>query len=170
MASFLKANPSWHPPLVIGSKQTLSYWSWNQPWVFTGRTDTEAEAPILWPPYAKSQLTGKDSWCWERLKAGDDRGWDGWIASPTWWTWVRASSRRWWRTGKPGMPQSMGSKTLTPLRDWTIALEMHTAWSGSYLGELPGGSVTRISYVCGCHAAGFNGYSRKYDAASPFSQ
>ena len=47
----------------------------NQPWIFIGRTDAEAEAAILWPPDAKSQLIGKD-WCWERLKAGgkgDDR-------------------------------------------------------------------------------------------------
>ena len=52
-------------------------------------------------------------WCWERLKAGgqgDNREWDGCMASLTWWAWVWASSRRWWRTGKPGMPQSMGSQ------------------------------------------------------------
>ena len=53
----------------------------------------------------------KRPWCWERLKArgeGDDRGWDGWMASPTQWTWVWANSRRWWRTGKPGVLQLMG--------------------------------------------------------------
>ena len=52
-------------------------------------------------------------WCRERLKAGgegDNRGWDGWMASPTQWTWVWASSRSWWLTGKPGMLQSMGHK------------------------------------------------------------
>ena len=57
------------------------------------------------------ELTQKRPWCWERLKAGgegDDKGWDGWIASPTLETWVWASSRRWWRTGEPGMLQSMG--------------------------------------------------------------
>ena len=45
-------------------------------------------------------------WCWEKLRAGregDDRGWDSWMASPTQWTWVWASSGRWWRTRKPGM-------------------------------------------------------------------
>ena len=55
-------------------------------WVFIGRTDVEAEAPILWPSDAKSQLIVKKLWCWERLKAGeegDDRGWDGWMASAT---------------------------------------------------------------------------------------
>ena len=53
------------------------------------------------------------TWCWERLKVGgegNNRGWDGWMASSTWWTWLWASSRSWWWTGKPGMLQSMGSK------------------------------------------------------------
>ena len=67
----------------------------NQSWIFIGGTDAEANTSILWPPDAKNWLIGKDPWCWERLKAGsegDDRGWDGWMASPTWWTWVWASS------------------------------------------------------------------------------
>ena len=56
----------------------------NQPWIFTGRTDAEPKAPILWPPDLKSWLTGKDpdagkDWRWE--EKGGDRGWDGWIAS-----------------------------------------------------------------------------------------
>ena len=57
----------------------------------------------------------KRPWCWERLKAGgegDDRGWDGWMASPTWWTWGWESSRSWWWTGKPGVLQSMGSQRV----------------------------------------------------------
>ena len=60
----------------------------------------------------------KRPWCWERLKAegGDNRGWDGWMTSPTWWTWVWVGSRSWWWTGKPGMLQSMGSQSLTELR------------------------------------------------------
>ena len=52
----------------------------------------------------------KRPWCCERLKAGgegDDRGWDGWMASPTRWTWVWVSSGSWWWTRKPGMLQSM---------------------------------------------------------------
>ena len=54
----------------------------------------------------------KRPWCWERLRAeeGDNRGWDGWMASPTQWTWVWVNSGRQWRTGKPGVLQSMGSK------------------------------------------------------------
>ena len=53
----------------------------------------------------------KRSWWWERLRAGGeggDRGWDGWMASRTQWTWVWESSERWWRTGKPGVLQFMG--------------------------------------------------------------
>ena len=51
----------------------------NQSWIFIGRTDAEAETPIIWLHDVKSWLTGKDPECWERLKAGgegDDRGWD----------------------------------------------------------------------------------------------
>ena len=82
----------------------------NQSWMFIGRTDVEAEALILWPPDAKNWFIRKECY-WERLKAGgegDDRGWDGWMASPTRCTWVWASSGRWWWTGKPGVLQSMG--------------------------------------------------------------
>ena len=84
----------------------------NQFWIFIGRTDADAETPILWPPDAKNQLIGKEPECWERLRAGEghDRGWDGWMASLTQWTWVRASSRSWWWTGKPGVLQSMDRK------------------------------------------------------------
>ena len=58
----------------------------NQSWIFIGRTDGEAETPILWPPDAKSWLNLKKLWCWERLRVGgegDDRGWDGLMASLT---------------------------------------------------------------------------------------
>ena len=61
----------------------------------------------------------KGPWCWERAKAGGrgaDRGWDGWTASPTRWTWVWASSRSWWWTGRPGVLQSMGSQRAG--HDW----------------------------------------------------
>ena len=53
----------------------------------------------------------KRSWCWEILKmwGGDNRGWDGWRASLTQWTWVWVNSGSWWWTGRPGVLQSMGS-------------------------------------------------------------
>ena len=66
----------------------------------------------------------KRPWFWEWLKAGgegDDRIRDGWMSSLTQWTWVWARSRRWWRTGKPGMLQSMGSQKVQQLSDWTTA-------------------------------------------------
>ena len=61
-------------------------------------------------------------WCWERLKAeeGDDRGWDGWIASPTQWTWVWINSGSWLWTGRPGALQSMGSQRVG--HDWVTEL------------------------------------------------
>ena len=100
-------------------------------WIFTGRTGAETEAPILWPPDAKSQLIGKD-WCRERLRAGgegDNRGWDGWMASLAQWTWVWANSGRCWRTGKPGMLQSMGSQKVGHDSDWTTRdLENWLMW------------------------------------------
>ena len=61
----------------------------------------------------------KRLWCWERLRAGGDqsnRGWDGCMTSLTQWTWVWATSRWWWRTGKPGVLQSMGSQRVR--HDW----------------------------------------------------
>ena len=60
----------------------------NQPWIFIGRTDAEAEAPILWPPDVKSQLTEKDAFVGKITGRGegDDRRQDGWMASPTQWT------------------------------------------------------------------------------------
>ena len=95
----------------------------NQPWIFTRRTDAEAEAPILWPPDAEGQLIGKDpdagkDWGhpWEER---GDRGWEGWMASLTQWTWVWANAGRWRRTGKPGVLQFMGSQSRTWLSDWT---------------------------------------------------
>ena len=78
-------------------------------WIFIGRTD--AEPPKLWPPYVKCGLIGKDPWCWERLRTtGEEgnRGWGGWMASLTQWTWVWVNFRRKWRTWKPGMLQFMG--------------------------------------------------------------
>ena len=61
--------------------------------------------------------------CSERLKArgeGDDRGWDGWMALLTQWTWVWINSESWWWTGRPGMLQSMGSQRVR--HDWATEL------------------------------------------------
>ena len=79
-------------------------------WIFIRGTDAQVEVPIVWPPDAKSWLTGKYPDAGEGLKAGgevNDRGWDGWMASPPQWTWIWANSGRWWRTRKPDVLQSM---------------------------------------------------------------
>ena len=68
-----------------------------------------------WATWHEELTHWKRPWCWERLKVGgegDDRGRDGCMASSTQWTWVLASSRRWWRTGKPGVQQSMRSRRI----------------------------------------------------------
>ena len=65
----------------------------------------------------------KRSWCWERLKAGeegDDRGWDGWMASLTRWTWVWVNSGSWWWTGRPGVLRFMGLQRVR--HDWATEL------------------------------------------------
>ena len=85
----------------------------NQSWIFIGRTDGEAETPILWLPDVKNWLIGKDpdvekDW---RREEGDDRGWDDWMASPTQWTWVWVNSKSWWWAGRPGVLQFMGSQS-----------------------------------------------------------
>ena len=65
----------------------------------------------------------KRPWCWERLKAGgegDDRGWDGWMASWTQWTWIWVGSRSWWWSGRPGVLQSLGWQRVG--HDWVTEL------------------------------------------------
>ena len=90
-------------------------WSWNSNTLAT---------------WCKELIHWKRPWCWERLKAGegDDRGWDGWMASQTRRTWIWASSRSWRWTVKSGMLQSMGSQRVG--HDWATELN----WTG--LGTL----------------------------------
>ena len=108
----------------------------DQSWVFIGRTDAKADTPILWPPYEKSWLIGKDSdagkdWG-QMLGEGDDRGWDGWMASLTWWTWVWVNSGSWWWTGRPGVLRFMGSQRVG--HDWATQLMLSFAL-GKWLGK-----------------------------------
>ena len=84
---------------------------------------------VLWLTWCEELTHWKRPWCWEVLKVGgegDNRGWDGWMASLTWWTWVWASFRSWWWTGKPGIQQSMGCKKLdmTQWLNWTEVSNM----------------------------------------------
>ena len=104
----------------------------NQSWVFIGRTDVEAETPILWPPDAKSWLIWKDPDAgndWRQEEKGTTE--DEMVGSSlTQGTWVSASSGRWWRTGKPGMLQSMASQRVG--HDWVT--EQH--WKEIILKEI----------------------------------
>ena len=71
-------------------------------------------------------------WCWEGLGAGgegDARGWDGWMASLTRWTWVWVNSGSWWWTGRPGVLRFMGSQIVG--HDWATDL----IWSDLILRE-----------------------------------
>ena len=88
----------------------------DQSWMFIGSTDVEAEIPKLQysntlATWCKKLTHWKRPWSWERLRAGgegDDRGWDGWMASPTKRTWVWVDPGSWWLTGRAGMLQFMG--------------------------------------------------------------
>ena len=105
-------SPSWRRS-VLGVHWTDWCWSWNSNTVAT---------------WCKELTHWKRPWCWEGLGAegeGDDRGWDGWMASPTQWTWVWVDSGSWWWTGRPGMVRFMGSQTIrhdwvTELTDWCL--------------------------------------------------
>ena len=104
----------------------------DQSWVFIGRTDAEAETPILWPPHGKGWLIGKDCDAGREGGAGgegDNRGWDSWMASQTWWTWVWVNSGSWWWTGGPGVLQFMGSQRVG--HDWATELN----WTECHLGS-----------------------------------
>ena len=132
----------------------------DQSWVFIGRTDAEAETPVLWPPDAESWLIWKD-WCWERLRAGgegDDRGWDGWLASPTQWTWVWVNSGSWWWTGRPGVLRFMGSQRVG--QDWATKLNW-SACNAEDPGSIPG---------LGRSAGEGTGYPLQYSWASLMAQ
>ena len=99
-----------------------------------GRTDVDTETPNTLTTWCEELTHLKRPWCWERLRAGeegDDRGWDGWMASPTQWTWVWVNSGSWWWTGRPGMLRSMGSQRVR--HDWATELNWIAKKEISYL-------------------------------------
>ena len=86
----------------------------DQSWMFFGRNDAKAETNTL-ATWCEELTHWKRLWCWEGLGArgeGDDRGWDGWMASTIRWTWVWVNSGSWWWTGRPGVLQFMGSQRV----------------------------------------------------------
>ena len=96
----------------------------NQSWIFVGRTDAEAEAPILWPPDERTDSLEKTLML-RKIESRRGRGWqriNGWMVSPTQWTWVWVYSRSSWWTGKPGVLQSMGSQRVR--HDWVTELNL----------------------------------------------
>ena len=97
----------------------------DQSWVFIGRTDAEAETPILWATSCEELTHWKRPWCWEGLGAGgegENRGWDGWMALATRWTWVWVNCGSWWWTGRPGVLRFMGSKRVR--HNWSTELRL----------------------------------------------
>ena len=101
---------TWHAQtsdMLIGDKWMNWCWSWNSNTLAT---------------WCEKLTHLKRPWCWKRLRAGGegDRGWDGWMASLTQWTWVWVDSGRWWWTGRPGVLQFMGSQRVG--HDWVTEL------------------------------------------------
>ena len=117
----------------------------NQPWIFIGGIDAEAEVPIFWPFWYKGLTHWKRPWCWEKLKAGGeggDRGWDGWMASPN----VNLSKfgeivkdREAWCAAVHG-----ATKSWTRPRDWMITM-LHRSTSTDMKS-----SQTVIIYLLKC--------------------
>ena len=109
-----------------------------QPWIFIHWKDWSWSSSTL-ATWCEEPTHWKRPWCWERLRAGgegDDRGWDGWMASPTRWTWVWACSGSWWWTGKPGTLQSTGLQRVG--RDWATELnwsDMHNWMQRPLVGK-----------------------------------
>ena len=128
-------------PSVLNIHWTDWCWSWNFNTLAT---------------WCKELTHLKRPWCWERLKVGgegDNRGWDGWLASPTRWTWIWASSGSWWWTGKPDLPKSIRLKRVG--HDWVTELtyglfQMSTQKQGGRLihlfCNLPTSKLNNISY------------------------
>ena len=99
--------PSWRRS-VLGVHWKDWCWSWN-----SNTLATRCKKLTHW----------KRPWYWERFRAGGegaDRGWDGWMASTTQWTWIWVNSRNWWWTGKPGVLRFMGSQRVG--HDWATEL------------------------------------------------
>ena len=119
-------SPSWRRS-VLGVHWKDWCWSWN-----SNTLATSCEELTHW----------KRPWCWEGLGAGgegDDRGWDGCMASPTRWAWVWVNSGSWWWTGRPGVLWFMGSQRVghdwaTEL-NWTELTEVFYGWLSDFLGS-----------------------------------
>ena len=104
----------------------------DQSWVFIGRTDVEAESPILWPPNVKSWLIGKDTDAgkdWGQEKGTTEDKMVGWH-SLTQWSWVWVDSGSWWWTGRTAVLWFMGSRRVR--HNWATELNW-TEWMDDYI-------------------------------------
>ena len=127
----------------------------DQSWGFIGRTDVEAETPIfghlMWRADSLEKtlmLVGI-----EAGGQGADRGWDGWMASLTQWTWVCLASGSWWWTGKPSVLQSMRWQRVR--HHWATELTDCPIQKSPFQGKLPQNmfdNLKRISLIIYWHA------------------
>ena len=134
----------------------------NQSCVFIGRTDAEAETPNTLATSCEELTHWKRPWCWEGLGAGgegNNRGWDGWMASLTRWTRVWVNSGSLWWTGRPDVLQFMGSQRVghdwaTELNwrrraltfcTWLITPMLRTLWDYSDSPFLPDSLITSLT-------------------------
>ena len=116
-------SPFWRRS-VLGFLWKEWCWSWN-----SSTLATSCEELTHW----------KRLWCWEGLGAGgegDDRGWDGWMASLTRWSWVWVNSGSWWWTGRPGVLWFMGSQRVR--HDWATDLIWSDLWTLLTVSHFPG--------------------------------
>ena len=126
----------WVPKLSTKKIDTFELWCWRRllrvPWTarrsnqsilkYTSPFWRRSVLGVLWKEWCWSWNSNTFTTSWEELTywkilmlggigaggEGDDRGWDGWMTSPTRWTWVWVNSGRWWWTGRPGVLQFMG--------------------------------------------------------------
>ena len=123
----------WRPRIPVSFRPSTT--TFQKDWCWSWGSNTLA-------PWCEELTLWKRPWCWERLKAGievDDWESVGWMTSPTWWTWVWASSGSCWWTGKPGMLQSMGPQrvehdwaTELDCLNWSCVLLFTTPWSAAH--------------------------------------
>ena len=109
----------------------------NQPWIFIGRTLCWSRSSNTLATWCSELTHLKRPWCWERLRAvgeGDNRGWDGCMASPTQWTWVWVSSWSWWWTERTDVLWFMGLQRVW--HNWMTQLIIFIFHSGMFIQNI----------------------------------
>ena len=104
----------------------------NDIWTLQEGTDAEAETPNTLATWCEEPTHWKRPWCWGRLRAGGEggsRGWDGWMASLTQWSWVWVNCSRWCRTGKPGVLRVWVSESRSVVSDSLRPCGLYSPWN-----------------------------------------